>query len=225
MHSNRIIQKVKDDYECIANEFSESRRFPWDEFSIFANYYNPKSTVIDLGCGNGRLLQFLNKIGYKSYLGIDFSSGLIEHARKLFPKNKFSVGDFSNFSSKKKFDAIFLIASFHHIPPKKQLETILKIKKILNKGGFIFMINWNLHQPFFFKYFLKSIFNLKFGFRGLLIPWKKKIYRYYYAFTKRRLSKLIKRSGLKIIENDYFNGDKRTNILRAKNILTIAKYE
>jgi ubiquinone/menaquinone biosynthesis C-methylase UbiE len=82
MHSKRIQKKVKDDYNQIAEGFSETRQFPWKDFECFKAYYRPNFAVLDLGCGNGRLLTFLENEGFKSYLGLDQSAELLKQAKK-----------------------------------------------------------------------------------------------------------------------------------------------
>lgn len=223
MHSKRIQKKVKEDYDLIAKEFSNTRQFPWADFDLFLPYYVP-GKVLDLGCGNGRLLKFLDKHGYESYLGIDQSDELLAHARMNHPKSKFISGNMSDFKIiDGKFDAIFIIASFHHLPKKDQKATLENLKKHLNEGGFIFMTNWNLHQSRFLAMWFKSVFHPSYGFRGLLVPWRKEVYRYYFAFTKRRLRKLFHATGYEIQINDYVRDGKDANLLTAKNILTIAR--
>lgn len=226
MHSNIITEKVKKDYDSIAAEFSETRNFPWDEFKIFEKFYDRKFDILDLGCGNGRLLTFFKKKGYRSYIGVDQSVELLKFAKKNFADEEFKAMDFSKkMKFKKKFDAIFFIASFHHIPAELQRETLENCKNYLNKGGYIFMTNWNLRQKKYFPLYILSILAPKYGFLGLLIPWKNKVMRYYYAFSKKRLSKLFNDSGFKIVINDYYHGSKISNFFKAKNIITVAKYE
>ena len=88
------------------------------------------------------------------------------------------------------------------------------------------MTNWNLNQPKFWWPLLRSFTLSKYGFRGVRIPWQKKVERYYYAFTKRRLASLLKRAGFKnIIKNDYVKNGESASLLSAKNILTIAQSE
>ena len=224
MHSKRIQKKVKDDYNQIAEEFSGTRQFPWKDFELFKTYYRPNFSVLDLGCGNGRLLTFLKKEGYKTYLGIDQSGELLKQARKEHPGMNFVEADMSEvLSIKEKVDAVFAIASFHHLPRKDQLSTLKKWKKFLKPGGFIFMTNWNVHQRSFWPLLLRSILIPSYGFRGVLVPWQNKVLRFYFAFTKRRLDHLLKKTGFKVLLNEYTRDGESATIFSGKNILTIAQ--
>jgi SAM-dependent methyltransferase len=215
MYSRRIQEKVKRDYDEIAGEFAESRQFPWKEFDLFLKYYRKDFKVLDLGCGNGRLLRWLSKHEFGSYLGVDQSKNLLEIAKKEHPEQKFLLGDMTDLEGKiatGSLDVIFAIASFHHVPPRLQEKTLKSWKKLLKPGGYIFMTNWNLHQPRFWPLLLRSLIIPVYGFRGLLIPWKKSVKRYYFAFTKRRLEKLMRKAGFEVLE-----------MKSGKNIVTVAK--
>lgn len=212
MHSKRIQEKVKEDYNQIAAEFSETRHFPWEEFDDFLTYYQANSKVLDLGCGNGRLLHFLAKHGYAYYLGVDQSEGLLEHAKKAHPKEDFLLADISKLSKlQDEFDALFAVASFHHLPRKEQLSTLLKWRSLLKPGGMLFMTNWNLFRSRFWRAWLKQLWP-RYGLFMLEIPWAQRVNRVYFAFTIFRLNRLLKRAGFKVLLQK-----------KGKNIVTIAQ--
>ena len=119
-------------------------------------------------------------------------------------------------------DVIFAIASFHHLPPKDQLGALMTWKTHLKPGGVLIMTNWNLHQKKYRPNLLRSLWS-GFGLRGCLISWKGQLDRYYYAFTVRRLSSLLKKAGFEVLENEYVSDAKSSSIWSAKNILTIAQ--
>jgi len=55
--------------------------------------------LLDVGCGNGRLLASLStKLGSFEYLGVDASLGMIEEAKKLHPEHTFTVCDMRKLS-------------------------------------------------------------------------------------------------------------------------------
>jgi len=89
MHSRRIKEKVKEDYNEIADSFSGTRHSLWKDFDFFLPHYDASADILDFGCGNGRLLEFLEKHGYGSYLGVDQSEKLIGIARAKHAKADF----------------------------------------------------------------------------------------------------------------------------------------
>ena len=224
MHSKRIREKVKHDYNEIADEFSKTRQFAWKDFEVFLDYYDKNAKVLDLGCGNGRFLKFLNKHGFKSYLGVDQSDKLLEIAKRENPGLKFMLGDMSELKDLKgKYDAIFAIASFHHLPRSLQLKTLKLWRRHLNDDGILFMTNWNLLQRRFWHRWLSCLLNPRFGLSALLIPFNSKVERYYFAFTKWRLNRLLKRASFSVKKNAYFNNGEAANFLSGKNIVSIAQ--
>jgi len=70
------------------------------EFVIPAN-----STILEIGCGNGKLL---GKLSGNHKLGIDFSTNAIDLAKNQFPDCQFICTDFSDFQIDQKFDYIII---------------------------------------------------------------------------------------------------------------------
>jgi len=214
-----IKKELKQVYNTIAEEFSSSRVFPWEELQLFIPYIKDNFKILDLGCGNGRLLKVLKESKTNiEYIGIDFSNKLIEQAKKDFPDYVFKVEDMSNLDfEENSFDMIFMIASFHHLETKKErLELLKKINKWLKPGGYLFMTNWNLFQKKYFKFLFKNIFKKK-AWNDFFIPWQtysksgEKLWRFYHSFTKRELENLFKKSKFKLEPKGIYNTDYNIN--------------
>lgn len=237
--TNKILEKVKRDYEQTAEEFSESRAYLWEELKQFKKYAKDGDTVLDLGCGNGRLYEIFKDMSIQ-YIGVDNSPGLIEEAKKKWPEAEFITADALDLPfENKKFDIIFSIAMLHQIPSGKlRLKVLQNIKRVLKDNGILIMTNWNLWQKKYLPYVLKyTIFRLfmpgkkvddiriddtEFG--DSFISWKKSnILRYYHAFRKNGLKDLTEKAGFEVLENYYVKKGKRTNWRDGANIVTIAK--
>jgi ubiquinone/menaquinone biosynthesis C-methylase UbiE len=91
-------------------------------------------SILDVGCGDGRLLEILKR-DRRMLNGIDISSKMIKIAeKKLSDKARLVVGD-SEFLPwpDDEFDAIICAASFHHYPkPKAVLKEMVRV---LKQGG------------------------------------------------------------------------------------------
>jgi SAM-dependent methyltransferase len=225
--ANKILAKNKELYDKIASEFSDSRSNLWPEFEYFKGYLQNGQTVLDLGCGNGRLLDLI-KDYQVDYLGLDFSPKLIEEAHQNWPNHKFSVTDILKLDLKPKYDLVFLVAVMHHIPSKKLREQLLvKVRSVLKPGGKILMTNWNLWQKRYLKYIIKytllkltdpdkevnGILVDDLDLQDVFIPWQKKYLRYVHAFTENNIARLCKKTGFEIIKN----------VSNSRNIITVAK--
>jgi len=223
----KILSKNKDLYDQIAEDFAETRNKIWPEFEYFKGYLANGQDILDLGCGNGRLLELLKD--YKiNYLGIDFSEKLIDEAKASKPNFNFIVGDILDLNLKEKYDLVFLVATLHHIPSQRLREKVLlNVKSVLKPNGKLLMTNWNLWQKRYLKYIIKytllKISESENGIAGILpeeldlqdvfIPWQKKYQRYIHAFTENNIASLLKKTGFEIIKN----------VSNSRNIITVAK--
>lgn len=73
---------------------------------LCAEFY-PRGTVLDLGCGSGRLAQLMQPFGFRRYLGIDLSTEALQRARKLnLTACEFVEADFEQWRPAERFDAI-----------------------------------------------------------------------------------------------------------------------
>lgn len=105
----------------------------------------PIKTILNLGCGTGMHEIELTKNEH-IVTGIDLSPEMIEIAKSRNIKNAdFHVGDMSNFSLSKKFDAcISMFAAFGYLTNNNQIELSLKsIKEHLNPQGLVIIEMWN----------------------------------------------------------------------------------
>jgi len=151
--AQKILKITNDSYEKIAKEFSATRQQSWVEIDLaIKKHVKNSDKILDLGCGNGRLLLSLQKIDLKNidYLGLDNSNKFIKNNQELKKNNiniKFIQQDILNLQNlnNNTFDIIFMIASFNHIPSKELRQKVLnEIYRILKPNGKLIMTNWNL---------------------------------------------------------------------------------
>ena len=78
---------------------------------------NANDTVVDVACGNGRLLHMLTeKCSFYGY-GVDISDKMIEQAKKLNPTMNFYVAGCEALPFKNgEIDVMNVCAAFHHFP-------------------------------------------------------------------------------------------------------------
>ncbi len=225
----KILAKNKGLYNEIAKDFSETRYKIWPEFEYFKGYLEKGQDILDVGCGNGRLLELLKEYN-PNYLGIDFSQKLIDQAKKKWPDYNFQIGDALDLSSlSQKFDIVFLIASLHHIPSQKlRIKVLRNVYSVLKPNGKLLMINWNLWQKRYLKYIIKySLMKMSqpakeiiegvkarnLDLQDVFIPWQRKYLRYVHAFTELNISRLMKKTSFEIIKN----------VSNKRNIITVAE--
>lgn len=83
-----------------------------------------KGDILDLGCGTGNYIPYLNKKG--NVLGIDISRSAVEVAKKKYGLNNVKVADIFKFKTQKKFDTIVLLENNLGMS-----GTLIKTKKLL----------------------------------------------------------------------------------------------
>jgi len=96
------------------------------------------NSLLDVGCGDGKLLFETKKIFADKILeGVDYSENAIRFAQAFSPKLVFHVGDITDAQtlSGKKYDVITLIEVFEHIPPKARESFVTGLFRLLNDGG------------------------------------------------------------------------------------------
>lgn len=224
-YAKYLLNKTKEDYNLISEDFSRTRNYIWEELKFLERYAGNNERILDLGCGNGRLYE-LFKEKTIDYHGIDFSDKLIEIAKKCYPQFKFHVADALNLPfSANFFDKVFSIAVLHHIPSKElRLKCLKEIRRVLGPDGVLILSVWNLGNfrkfRIIFKYaFLKILGKSKLDFNDAFIPWGNKLLRYVHCFSKNELKELVEKAGFRIKEIKILKRKKS----KESNILLIAE--
>lgn len=221
-----LLEKTQTDYNLIAEDFSRTRQRMWPEIKFLVNdYVKEGEKILDLGCGNGRLFEFLKEKNI-DYIGVDFSEKLISIAKERFPKAKFKLADALNLPfSENFFDKVYSIAVLHQIPSEDfRLQFLKEAKKVLKPRGLLILTVWRFHQPneifLLLKYtILKLIGKSKLDFKDIFEPWGKKVNRYYHWFSKEELINLVRKAGFEIKKAGIIKNQKGNR----QNIFVVAK--
>lgn len=211
-YAKYLLEKTRQDYNLIAQDFSSKRETFWEEFSFLKNWVMAGEKILDLGCGNGRLAELFKEKNIE-YFGVDNSERLIEIAKKKYPRGKFQVAEAFNLPFPDNFfDKVFSLAVLHHIPSYEYRAKFLEeVKRVLKPEGILILTVWYLWlKKTIWKFFLKNVFlklvrQSKLDFTDVIIPWKTSqgeilVQRYFHCFTKKELQKLAQNAKLKIRE-------------------------
>jgi len=100
-------------------------------------------SVLDLGCGSGIFTNELIKFNPKNITGIDLSGGLINIAKREYPKIDFLVGDAKNTPFKNsEFDVVSSSLMVHYFD--NLISLFKEINRILKSNGYFV---FSMHHP------------------------------------------------------------------------------
>ena len=218
------MSRVQQMYDEIGVHFSRTRQKTYGTHSsnwpITDQYLQKLSegqSVLDIGCGNGKLVSGLPK-GVK-YFGTDFSQTLLAEARALYPEREFCFGnvtDPEHWRGLGKYDAIFCVAVLHHIPEHgQQLYVLKEVKKHLKEGGFVYLTVWNLWQEKFLQYKVADHFE---------VPYNNEWKRYCVAYDIQTLTNLMVQAGLDVQEIFYADREgNKSDLMHGQNLVAVAR--
>ena len=135
MEKNNYSERSKIFFDKTANtNYGNSEKL--DKYILKNIVIDDKTTVLDLGCGDGRFLQKLRALNSNNILyGLDISEKMLELASsKNIKRCEFSLGD-SNYLpySDGSIDLIVCLNSFHHYSTPEL--TLKEIKRVLSLDG------------------------------------------------------------------------------------------
>jgi SAM-dependent methyltransferase len=176
-------------YSKIAYEFSKTRTRPWCCVETFLASRTP-STLLDVGCGNGRNLAAANAAGYTAE-GFDICPEFVDIclARKL----DVYVGNIDACVNPivKTYDSVLCIAMLHHLrSPESRQCALQRMYDALNPGGTLLFTVWS-HE------YDGARFPKRFDVGDNIVPWKSqqsgetRVDRYYYIYDRAHLDAFL----------------------------------
>lgn len=188
---------VKETYEQIAYHFNKRRIFTWSWIDEFINNLPNNSFIYDIGCGNGRNMQFKQH----TFIGIDNCNKFIDICKQknmlvlLSNMTKINLPDNSA-------DSIICIAVFHHLSTHdNRIKALNEMKRLIKPNtGKILLSVWSIYQPKKTRITFK-----KYG--DVMVDWNKTHLRYYYIYQINEILNLFNEVGLTVLEHKYDTGN------------------
>ena len=206
------IQLTVDGYNRTAEDWDKTRQNFWPEIiAEIKKYIRNKTNIIpeempqgkeefeenkikilDLGCGNGRLIKELTDLNI-DYVGVDPSHELINIARHKYPEYNLhcydGVGlyDYSDES----FDHVISIAVLHHLPPSNVIAWLKEANRVTKKNTISIFTTWNLSES---NYDLNQNKDAIIGF----VHHKNTRYVHYYDYKE--IKEVFEKSGYSVLE-------------------------
>jgi ubiquinone/menaquinone biosynthesis C-methylase UbiE len=194
-----LLRLSEEEYDAYASEFSNTRKFFWRELEFLKDFVHTGDKVLDIGCGNGRLVDVFENIDM-TYTGIDSSKELIAIAQK----HRSTQGTYIHASAlslpfpDNSFDTVFSIAVLHHIPSKEhRAQFVAEAHRVLKPGGMCILTMWNTLQWKFAKahviHALKKVCGIsKLDFGDIILTFgKEKRKRFVHTLSQKGLQALF----------------------------------
>jgi ubiquinone/menaquinone biosynthesis C-methylase UbiE len=193
-------------WERKINGESQCKMPPKNIIQLLGEY----ASILDLGCGTGRVLKYIREIGFKGQLyGVDWSRNSLAKAQKTTSDVKLYEGDIRNTPfADNTFDLIILSAVLTCQVTNDDLYQVLKEANRITKN------DANLYiSDFLLTYNIRNIIRYLKGFimyKKLGVFWAGHIFIHY---RKNKIIKIIKNTGFRIIEFKTFKTKTMNNNL------------
>lgn len=221
---NRINREF---YRTAADEFDQTRGQAWPGWYGLLPHLHSSLTVLDVGCGNGRLGVFLAQhVEIAHYYGIDSSPALLDHARRALahlPSVQLEERDIvENPPDSGHYDLVALFGVLHHIPGAQPRQALMRaLAQRVGPGGVLAFACWRFYE---FERFRQRIVpwpaDLVVEPHDYLLDWRRgqTALRYCHYVDDAEHAALVAAAGLEEVESyraDGFSGTaNRYSILR-----------
>jgi tRNA (uracil-5-)-methyltransferase TRM9 len=215
-------------YQTFSNQFSATRQRIQPGVRKILERLPEEVSILELGCGNGELpLQLSRKNHRGYYLGLDFSSPLLELAQEVnqqivqksplhvrFQTADLAAPDWDTGLPENKFKVVLAFAVLHHIPGIKLRGRILrKVRRLLDYNGLFIHSEWQfLNSPRLVAriqpWSILGLSELAVDPGDYLLDWRYggSGLRYVHFFQVEELQHLAEISGFQVVETFHSDG-------------------
>jgi tRNA (uracil-5-)-methyltransferase TRM9 len=144
---------VRDFYVRHGPSFDHHRRSPWPGWDRLLPFLPDRPTVLDAGCGNGRLAVFL-RLRHRTprtYLGVDRSLPLLASARRWGRAGLLAAADLTALpltAHPVGFDLVVLFGVLHHLSDaSRRSRLLLDLAGFVAPGGLLAVTAWDFLSP------------------------------------------------------------------------------
>lgn len=178
-----IESQVRDFYNNNYKRFDSSRFSIWKAVKDFINDIPPKNVVLDVGCGNGKNMIYMQNKNI-TVIGIDFCDKLLNICKEKLLNVKYA--DVRNIPFENNtFDYVISIAVIHHLSIESDRKNAIdEMLRVCKPNGKILVSVWAFEQD--------KDSRFKFTLGDNIVKWENTT-RYYYIHNKDTITNLIQK--------------------------------
>lgn len=219
----RLLTLNRDFYQAFGRAYAEKRGFLQPGVTRLLARLPPRTNVLDVGCGHGRVLETLREQGFQgTYIGVDASPVLLDEARRRAQQVAFPVHlaqrDLAHPDWDRDLpdvDVVLCFAVLHHLPGRElRLRVLHQMHRLLVPQGQLWLSVWNLLRSPRLKARVQpwervGLHPQQVDPGDLLVDWRHGGYglRYIHQFTLPELEALLSAAGFHLQESFLSDGE------------------
>jgi 2-polyprenyl-3-methyl-5-hydroxy-6-metoxy-1,4-benzoquinol methylase len=138
-----------DTYTGAAQRYADewaSQPQPDDLYALLTRHFRQGGTSVDIGCGSGRDVAWLNANGFPA-VGYDASEGLIAQAIEHYPQYRFEQAVLPELAGVPgaAFDNVLCETVIMHLPPEQVAAACTRLVDLLRPAGVLFL-SWRVTE-------------------------------------------------------------------------------
>jgi ubiquinone/menaquinone biosynthesis C-methylase UbiE len=205
--ARQALSSTERGYDLLAPKFDYTPfRTPDEILDGMAKVLGPPKSIdaaLDIACGTGAAIRILRPLCRRRVVGIDFSQGMLDQARKNLTAEQegecpveFVRGDMFQLPFEKEFDLAVTVGSLGHVPRGKESEFVGQVAKALRPGGRFALVTADMPPLTSPAYWAARAFNGAMHIRNLLF--RPPFIMFYLTFLLPEAKRLMAEHGLSV---------------------------
>ncbi|MGI8978133.1 MAG: class I SAM-dependent methyltransferase [Pirellulaceae bacterium] len=205
--ARQALSSTERGYDLLAPKFDLTPfRTPDEILDGMAKVLGPPKSIddaLDIACGTGAAIRILRPLCRRRVVGIDFSQGMLDQARKnLSPEKEGNCpvelvrGEIMQLPFDNDFDLAVTVGSLGHVPRGQESEFVGQVAKALRPGGRFALVTADMPPLTSPAYWAARTFNGAMHLRNLL--YRPPFIMFYLTFLLSETKRLLAEHGFEI---------------------------
>lgn len=205
--ARQALSSTERGYDLLAPKFDFTPfRTPEEILDGMAKVLGPPKSIddaLDIACGTGAAIRILRPLCRRRVVGIDFSQGMLDQARRnLLPEKggdcpvELMRGEILKLPFENEFDLAVTVGSLGHVPRGQESEFVGQVAKALRPGGRFALVTADMPPLTSPAYWAARAFNGAMHLRNLLF--RPPFIMFYLTFLLPETKRLMAEHGFEI---------------------------